>query len=132
VLFLSVQDVLAIHEDTIRHEGGLPGLRDPGLLESAVLMPQQQFGGRYLHPGLAEMAAAYLFHLCRNHAFSDGNKRVAVLAALIFLKVNGVERLPEPDDLEAVTLEVASGKRGKDELTAWLRQEVGDFPVSSS
>jgi len=126
VLFLSVQDVLAIHEDTIRHEGGLSGLRDPGLLEAAVLMPQQQFGGRYLHPGMAEMAAAYLFHICRNHAFNDGNKRVGVLAALIFLKVNGVERLPGPDDLEAVTFEVASGERGKEELTEWVREEVGD------
>lgn len=123
--FLSVQDVLAIHEDTIGHEGGLPGLRDPGLLESAVLMPQQQFGGEYLHPGLAEMAAAYLFHICRNHAFNDGNKRVAVLATLIFLRANGVERLPEPDRLEVATLEVASGARGKEELTDWLRGEVG-------
>lgn len=123
--FLSVQDVLAIHEDTVLHEGGLSGLRDAGLLESAVLMPQQQFGGEYLHPGLPEMAAAYLFHLCRNHAFLDGNKRVAVLAALIFLRVNGVERLPEPDALEAITLEVASGARGKGELTEWLRGEVG-------
>lgn len=127
--FLSVQDVLAIHDDTIRHEGGLPGLRDAGLLESAVLMPQQQFGGEYLHPGLAEMAAAYLFHICRNHAFYDGNKRVAALAALIFLRVNGVERLPNPDALEAVTLGVASGARGKAELTAWLRGEVGDLPL---
>lgn len=123
--FLSVQDVLAIHEDTVLHEGGLSGLRDAGLLESAVLMPQQQFGGEYLHPGLPEMAAAYLFHLCRNHAFLDGNKRVAVLAALIFLRVNGVEGLPEPDALEAITLEVASGARGKGELTEWLRGEVG-------
>lgn len=123
--FLSVQDVLAIHEDTVLHEGGLSGLRDAGLLESAVLMPQQQFGGEYLHPGLPEMAAAYLFHLCRNHAFLDSNKRVAVLAALIFLRVNGVERLPEPDALEAITLEVASGARGKGELTEWLRGEVG-------
>jgi death on curing protein len=125
VRFLSVQDVLAIHEDTVLHEGGLSGLRDAGLLESAVLMPQQQFGGEYLHPGLPEMAAAYLFHLCRNHAFLDGNKRVAVLAALIFLRVNGVEGLPEPDALEAITLEVASGARGKGELTEWLRGEVG-------
>ena len=123
--FLSVQDVLAVHEDTIRHEGGLPGLRDAGLLESAVLMPQQQFGGEYLHPGLPEMAAAYLFHLCRNHAFLDGNKRVAALAALIFLRVNGAKTLPEPEALEAVTLEVASGARGKAELTEWLRGEVG-------
>ena len=131
MLFVSVQDVLAIHVDTIQHEGGLPGLRDPGLLEAAVLMPQQKLRGQCLHPGLAEMAAAYLFHLFRNHAFNDGNQRVAVLAALIFLKVNGVERLPEPDDLEAVALEVASGERGKEELTKWLHEEVGDFPVSS-
>jgi death-on-curing protein len=92
-------------------------------------MPQQRFGGEYLHPGLPEMAAASLFHLCRNHAFNDGNKRVAVLAALIFLRVNGVESLPEPDALEAVTLEVASGARGKAELTEWLRGEVGEHPL---
>lgn len=132
MLFLSVQDVLVIHEETIRSGRGRSVLRNPGLLEAAVLMPQQKLHGQYLHPGLAEMAAAYLFHLCRNHAFNDGNKRVAVLAGLIFLRVNGVERLPEPDDLEAVTLEVASGGRGKDGLTEWLREEVGDFPVSSS
>ena len=123
--FLSVQDVLAIQEDTIRHEGGLPGLRDAGLLESAVLMPQQRFGGEYLHSDLPEMAAAYLFHLCRNHAFLDGNKRVAALAALIFLRVNGAETLPEPEALEGVTLEGASGARGKAELTEWLRGDVG-------
>lgn len=124
--FLSVGDVLAIHEDTIRQEGGLPGLRDPGLLESAVLMPQQQFGGRYLHAGLAEMAAAYLFHICRNHAFNDGNKRVAALAALIFLRVNGVESLPDPEELEAMTMGVASGDRSKAELTDWLGAVVGE------
>lgn len=123
--FLSVQDVLAVHENTIRHEGGLAGLRDPGLLESAVLMPQQRFGGEYLHSGLVEMAAAYHFHLCRNHGFHDGNKRVAVLAALIFLRVNGVETLPAPDELEAVTMEVASGDRSKPELTEWLVATVG-------
>jgi len=98
-------------------------------LEAAVLMPQQQFGGRYLHPGVAEMAAAYLFHICRNHAFNDGNKRVGVLAALIFLKVNGVDRLPEPDDLMVATFEVASGERSKEALTEWFRVEIGDFPL---
>lgn len=124
--FLSVGDVLAIHEDTIRHEGGLPGLRDPGLLESAVLMPQQQFGGQYLHAGLAEMAAGYLFHICRNHAFNDGNKGVAALAALIFLRVTGVETLPEPEGLEAMTIGVAFGNCSKAELTEWLRVVVGE------
>lgn len=75
------------------------------------------------------MAAAYLFHICRNHAFNDGDQRVAVLAALIFLKVNGVENLPEPDALEAATLDVASGAWGKDELTDWLRDRIGNHPV---
>lgn len=124
IRFLSVDDVLAIHDDTIAHEGGLAGIRDPGLLESAVLMPQQQFGGEYLHAGLAAMAAAYLFHIAQNHAFHDGNKRTAALAALIFLEVNGVESLPPPDPLEEMTLNVAASRSGKEELTEWMRRQV--------
>ncbi len=124
IRFLSVDDVLAIQENTIAHEGGLAGVRDPGLLESAVLMPQQQFGGEYLHDGLPAMAAAYLFHIAQNHAFHDGNKRAAALAALIFLEANGVESLPPPDALEEMTLNVAASRSGKEELTAWMRQQV--------
>ena len=71
-------------------------------------MPQQQFGGQYLHEGLAAMAAAYLFHIAQNHAFHDGNKRTAALAALVFLDVNGVEALPAPDALEEMTMRVAT------------------------
>lgn len=122
--FLSVDDVLAIQENTIRHEGGLAGVRDLGLLESAVLMPQQQFGGEYLHQDTAAMAAAYLFHIAKNHAFHDGNKRAAALAALIFLKVNGIEPLPKPADLERVTMAVAASALGKEELTEWFRKQV--------
>lgn len=125
VRFLSVDDVLAIHDDTIRHEGGQGGLRDAGLLESAVLMPQQQFGGEYLHPGLPEMAAAYLFHIAQNHAFYDGNKRTAALAALVFLDVNGVDALPPPDELERITLAVAAGETSKGALTEWMRDQLG-------
>ena len=124
--FLSVDDVLAIHENTIRHEGGLPGLRDPGLLESAVLMPQQQLGGEYLHSGVAAMAAAYLFHITQNHPFYDGNKRAGVLAALIFLEAKGVQDLPDPDELEAITFQVAAGTCGKAALTDWMQRQVGD------
>ena len=124
IRFLSVDDVLAIHEDTIAHEGGLAGIRDPGLLESAVLMPQQQFGGEYLHAGLPAMAAAYLFHIAQNHAFHDGNNRTAALSALIFLEVNGVELLPEPDALERTTLAVASSRCGKQELEQWMRRQL--------
>lgn len=126
VRFLSVDDVLAIHGDTIDVEGGSPGLRDAGLLESAVLMPQQRYGGQYLHDGLAAMAAAYLFHVAQNHAFHDGNKRTAVLAALVFLQVNGVDALPEPDGLEEVTLAVAASEMSKRELTDWMREQVGE------
>jgi death-on-curing protein len=124
IRFLSVEDVLVIHQDTIANEGGLAGLRDAGLLESAVLMPQQQFGGDYLHQDLSSMASAYLFHIAQNHAFHDGNKRAAVLAALVFLSVNGVESLPSPAVLEEMTMRVASGEVDKAELTEWMRKEV--------
>lgn len=126
IRFLSVDDVLAIQEDTIRHEGGLSGLRDPGLLESAVTMARQSIGGEYLHPDLPGMAAAYLYHIAQNHPFHDGNKRAAAMAALIFLHVNGVETLPGPDDLERTTMRVASGELSKAELTAWLRRSTAD------
>jgi death-on-curing protein len=122
--FLSVDDVLALHEDTIAHDGGSPGIRDPGLLESAVLMPQQQFGGEYLHPGLAEQAAAYLFHIAQNHPFVDGNKRVGTLAALVFLSINGASRLPPPEELEAMVLEVAASKASKRDLTEWMIEQL--------
>ena len=125
IRFLSVDDVLAIHEDTIRHEGGREGLLDPGLLESAVMMPQQQFGGTYLHPSLAAMAAAYLFHIAQNHAFHDGNKRSAAMAALVFLDVNGVQKLPTPKSLERMTLRVSSGETTKEELAEWMEKQVG-------
>ncbi len=124
--FLSVVDVLLIQENTIAREGGLAGLRDPGLLESAVLMPQQQFGGQCLHDGVAAMAAAYLFHIAKNHAFHDGNKRAAALAALVFLEVNGVDPLPAPEDLEEITLRVATSRCDKHELTEWMRGVIGE------
>ena len=126
IRFLSVEDVLAIQANTIQHEGGGAGLRDAGLLESAVLMPQQQVGGEYLHKGLAAMAAAYLFHLAINHAFVDGNKRVGVLAALVFLDANGVKELPDPDDLERVTMAVASSEMNKPGFTAWFEDVLKD------
>jgi death-on-curing protein len=126
IRFLSIEDVLQIQQDTIAIEGGLAGLRDAGLLASAVMMPQQQFDGSYLHDGLAAMAAAYLFHLSQNHAFIDGNKRAAVMSALIFLDVNGVETLPAPEALEGITLAVAAGGIRKPELTGWMRAQTGD------
>lgn len=120
--FLSVHDVLAIHEDTIGCEGGLSGIRDLGLLVSAVMMPQQKFDGEYLHKGIAAMAAAYLYHIAQNHAFHDGNKRTAAVSALVFLEVNGVAHLPAPQALERMTMSVASSATDKNQLTAWMQE----------
>jgi len=125
IIFLSVDDVLLLHTDTIDMDGGSHGVRDHGLLDAAVAMPRQQFGGNYLHENLAAMAAAYMFHIAQNHPFVDGNKRAAVLSALAFLSVNGIQELPDPKDLESITLQVAAGELGKDALTKWIRKNVG-------
>ncbi|MEL7087371.1 MAG: type II toxin-antitoxin system death-on-curing family toxin, partial [Planctomycetota bacterium] len=125
ITFLNVQDVLLIHADTIRYEGGLDGLRDGGLLESAVAMPRQRFDGSYLHRDLPAMASAYLYHLCMNHVFLDGNKRVASFSCILFLRANGIEKLPDPDALTHVTLRVASGQMIKSDLTDWLCEAIG-------
>jgi death-on-curing protein len=125
IIFLSVDNVLLLHTDTIDMDGGSHGVRDHGLLDAAVAMPRQQFGGNYLHEDLAAMAAAYMFHVAQNHPFVDGNKRAAVLSALAFLSVNGIQELPDPKDLESITLQVAAGELGKDVLTKWIRKNVG-------
>lgn len=125
IIFLSVDDVLLIHTDTIDNDGGSHGVRDHGLLDAAVAMPRQQFGGEYLHEDLPAMAAAYMFHIAQNHPFVDGNKRAAVLSALVFLNMNGVRELPDPKELESITLQVAASELGKDALIKWIRKNVG-------
>ncbi len=126
IIFLSIDDVLLLHTDTIDAEGGSHGVRDHGLLDAAVAMPRQQFGGVYLHEDLAAMAAAYLFHLAQNHPFIDGNKRAGVMSALAFLSANGVELTMVPSDLEAITLKVAASEMAKEKLTNWLRSQIGE------
>ncbi len=116
VAFLSVDDVLLVHRRVIEEFGGASGLRDRGLLESAVAMPQSTFGGNDLHSGLAGKAAAYHFHLCANHPFVDGNKRVAVASSEVFLLINGHELSASDDDIEELTLGVARGEKSKDQV----------------
>ncbi len=122
ITFLSIEDVMRIQERVIARDGGLAGVRDVGLLASAVTMPQQMFGGQYVHEDLAAMAAAYLFHLAKNHAFLDGNKRVALASAIMFVRANGVRETIWEDAATEVTLAVASGDMTKDQLTAWFRK----------
>lgn len=89
--FLRIEDVLALHADQMELYGGEHGVRDMGLLESAVGQAQASFAGQVLHADIFEMAAAYLFHIVQNHPFIDGNKRTGLIAALVFLDLNGIE-----------------------------------------
>jgi len=121
---LTIDVVLELHAQMIEAYGGSTGVRDVGLLDSALAMPQAAFGGQYVHESLAEMAGAYLFYLCKNHAFIDGNKRVAALAAIVFLDLNGVEIKAPEDAFEAITLAVASGQANKEDVTAFFRKYI--------
>lgn len=115
-VFLSLDEVLEIHEEQIERYGGSAGLRDPAGLESAVATPQATFDGEFLHASIPAMAAAYLFHLCQNHAFIDGNKRVGANAAITFLLMNDWEPTFTQDELVDVVLSVASGVLSKPSL----------------
>lgn len=122
--FLGIDEVLRIHERVTREFGGHDGVRDRGLLESAVAMPSAGLGGTYLHDGIQAMAAAYLFHLCQNHPFLDGNKRVALATAEMFLNLNGVGFTATGAQLEKLTLDVAAGTMTKDSLTRFFRKHT--------
>ena len=121
VRFLSLEQVLAIHADQVRRYGGGLGVRDLGLLKSALAMPQASFSGQYLHPTLHEMAAAYLFHLTQNHPFLDGNKRIGLAAAIAFLGLNDTWLESDPAELLEMVLSVARGEIGKPEIAVFLR-----------
>jgi len=119
--FLSLDEVLALHADQISRYGGEEGVRDLALLQSALAMPQARFGGQWLHPTLHEMAAAYLFHVVRNHPFVDGNKRTGLVCAIAFLGLNDLELTAEPDDLVELVLGVAEGRTDKAQVAVFLK-----------
>jgi death-on-curing protein len=128
ILFLSVEEVKSLEADLIARYGGLAGVRDEGLLIAAVMMPQQAFGGALLHEDVPAMAGAYLFHLAKNHPFLDGNKRIALGAALAFLHANGWRAMPDQHTMADITLAVAAGQLSKDDLIAWLRARLPASP----
>lgn len=88
------------------------------------MMPAAQFGGRFLHDGIPAMAAAYLFHLCKNHPFMDGNKRTALASAEVFVLLNDMRLRATDDELEELTLEIAKGNLSKEEVTSFFRGHV--------
>lgn len=120
--FLSVDDVLILHTIAIEDQGGDPTVRDRALLESAVATPKQQFDGQFLHEDIPSMAAAYAFHICKNHPFMDGNKRAAVAAMIIFLSDNGWEFHATADEAEPVILQLASGELDKPTFTNFAKK----------
>lgn len=125
-VFLSVDDVLEIHCRIIEVFGGDVGLRDRGLLESAVAMPRATFDGTDLHAGWSQKAAAYHYHLCVNHPFVDGNKRVAVANAELFLLLNGQELTASDDEIIKLTLGVASGCLSKAEVVEFFERHTAE------
>jgi death-on-curing protein len=121
-LFLTLDEVLGIHADQIRRYGGRSGLRDLGLLQSALAMPETTFEGEFLHGTVFEMAAAHLFHLARNHPFVDGNKRTALMSALVFLGLNDRRLDAEPGALYELVDGEAEGSVDKAEVSVFLRR----------
>ncbi len=121
---LNVAHVREIHRAVLDAFGGSDGLRDEGLLESAVAAPQATFGGTSPFADLVEIAAAYLFYLCRHHAMKKGNKRVSMTAAIVFLRLNGIEPAPDGPEWEALVLDVAASRLDREQATARLRALV--------
>lgn len=122
--FLVLEDVLYSHRLALQRDGGAPGVRDLGMLESAVAMPQQGWGETYLHATVPAMAAAYLFHLVKNHPFADANKRAGLAACLTFLDLNGLRLNCSEAQIEDLVLRVAAGEVGKNELTEVFEQSI--------
>lgn len=118
--FLTLDEVLAIHAHQVERYGGRPGIRDLALLESALAMPRAAFNNDDLHPSLHEKAAAYLFHLVKNHPFFDGNKRAGLAACLVFVQINGIETRSTDDELVEVVVAVAEGRALKADLAVFL------------
>jgi death-on-curing protein len=121
VLFLTLDDIIESHQNQIDTYGGSHGIRDIGLLESAITQPEASFGGQYLHADIFEMAAAYLYHLVMNHPFVDGNKRVGLEAALIFLEINNENLKASDQELVDLVLKTTAGQVGKREIAEFFR-----------
>jgi len=123
-VFLNTAAAMRIHQQAIARDGGEPGVRDLGLLESALAQPMAMFSGEYLHRDLAEMAAAYLYHLAMNHPFVDGNKRVAAATAGVFIDLNGGALTCGEAEFEGVVLAVARGELDKEKIAEFFRKSI--------
>ena len=121
VRFLPEELVLIIHSDLLQRYGGKAGIRDIALLQSALAQPKATLGRRFVHKSVFEKAAAYGFHVCRNHPFIDGNKRVAFVLMDLFLQRNGWEIVANEEDAYSMMIGLSSGRVSKVELSSWLK-----------
>ena len=120
--FLAPDEVLELHRLQLERYGGSDGLRDPGLLKSAIARPGSGIGGEFFHPTLFDMAAACLFHIVQNHPFRDGNQRTGLLCALVFLELNGILITSGTSELFELTIGVAEGRRAKPVIADQVRR----------
>lgn len=119
--FFSVEQIIEIHDVFLEDCGGLPGIRDQGLLLSAVGMPRASMFGEYLHKTIYDKAAAYFFHIVQNHPFNDGNKRTGALTTILFLEENGIKIAFSDNDYEEFVITVAQGQKNKEEIAYFLK-----------
>jgi death-on-curing protein len=118
-IWITYEQAIAIHSRQLRRFGGAAGLRDEGMLRSALERPINKW--TYEQAALAELAAAYAFGLAKNHAFVDGNKRIAFMAMMVFLRNNGVEFAPDPAQVTTIMFALAAGEVSEESLTRWIR-----------
>ena len=119
--FFTVEQVIEIHDAFLEDHGGLPGIRDKGLLISAVEMPRASMFGEYLHKTIYDKAAAYLFHIVQNHPFNDGNKRTGALTTILFLEENEIKIAFSDKNYEEFVVNVAQGQKNKEEIAYFLK-----------
>lgn len=122
--FLTVDQVVALHELQINEFGGVHGVKNESLLLSALAQPESGFGEEYFHKDLFSMAAAYLFHLVKNHAFHDGNKRIAALTAAVFLEINGLIVVADEDEFEKLVLDAAQSLATKEQIAEFFKKNT--------
>lgn len=124
MICLSCRQVVSLHDDLIEQFGGSPGIRDEGLLDSALSAPFQTFADQELYPNLIEKAAAVCWGIVRNHPFVDGNKRTGAHVMLVFLELNGYSLRYSQDELISLILDLAAGKIQRNDLVQWLRSRL--------
>jgi len=119
--YLTIEQVIELHDEMLKRYGGLAGIRDKNLLWSAIDAPKAAMFGQEMYPSVYEKAAAYLYHLVCNHPFNDANKRTGFAVTLVFLEVNSVKQAFQKEDLENLVIEVAKGKETKERIAKFLK-----------